>query len=392
MKRAIHSCIILWFAAVLGVPLAAFLFNIREGQIENRPLAPAPDISLPSMFNVEMYRQISAYFRDHVPFRSYAIWWDAWLDVHVFGDSPNPDVGLGADGWLFSAEHHRQACQETLKPAEIVGWIAAVSHMLQASGRQFLFVIVPEKEFLYPEYLGDFAADVACTRAHRSQLRALLADSQPPGYIDVWSMLERMKSASPELVYFPHDTHWTFKAAAGIAEEVIEALCPGLWDSAAVRIKKRDKIGGLSRLIGMPYAIKTDAVAVKRPDIEVQLLDDNKRRGPYSYATSGVGDMIEGHTFVMHNSFFKHTRLMINSYLARSTFMRWGRLKSRADWAAKMMAESDVVIVQMNELGIGKKSHWEEWRRLPAALARQLSPSPTPAVQRSSRHTAMLAP
>ena len=81
-----------------------FIAGVDGGPgFENRELADAPELSMSSLLDTQMYQEITAYFVDHVPLRQAGIEVDAWIDFHILGDTPEPSrVAIGSDGWLFN--------------------------------------------------------------------------------------------------------------------------------------------------------------------------------------------------------------------------------------------------------------------------------------------------
>lgn len=140
------------------------------------------------------------------------------LMTAVFRTSPEEDVILGKDGWLFYGE--------TLADYEGLGrmtdrevWCAARSLALMqercaAQGARFLFTIAPNKNSLYGDRMPD-RYPRGTGESSAEALAAALAD-QGVAYADLFTPLREAGA----VLYRAQDSHWT-QEGAGLAADVL---------------------------------------------------------------------------------------------------------------------------------------------------------------------------
>lgn len=129
----------------------------------------------------------------------------------VFDTSSSDDVILGEDGWLYyeptlgdytgtSAITDRQVFMAANN-------LALMQEYCHSQGREFAFVIAPNKNSLYPEHMPNYGAYDPSRNA-----KALHGKLEKLGvaYIDLFQVFE----AQEEVLYFAHDSHWNSKGAA----------------------------------------------------------------------------------------------------------------------------------------------------------------------------------
>ena len=101
------SCFFLGVLGVLGV----------EGRaIENRRLTEFPAIGRSSVVDQDFYGAMSGFLTDHLPLRDLLVRANSLIALHVWKDSPNPNVHVGREDWLFTTAFDRTApmgCRST---------------------------------------------------------------------------------------------------------------------------------------------------------------------------------------------------------------------------------------------------------------------------------------
>lgn len=136
---------------------------------------------------------------------------DRWLTAKVLNTSGESSVILGDDGWLFYTDTlDDYTGVETMTEEEL--FCAAKNLSLMAeycrdNGKQFLFMIAPNKNSLYGEYMPDYGV-VAQTR-DADRLMEML-EELGVGTVDLFTAFEN----EDEILYFAHDSHWNSKGAA----------------------------------------------------------------------------------------------------------------------------------------------------------------------------------
>lgn len=139
----------------------------------------------------------------------------------VFHTSASDDVILGSDGWLYYTPTLADYTgTEPLSQREL--WMAAnnlalMQEYCQSQGKEFAFVIAPNKNSLYPEHMPDYGA--VNPSANAKELYEELA-TREIAHIDLFAAFQ----AQEEVLYFAHDSHWNSKGAALGADCINEAF------------------------------------------------------------------------------------------------------------------------------------------------------------------------
>lgn len=202
--------------------------------------------------------------------------------AHARGLSINSqDVLIGKDLWLFylggtvysetTVESKRRGISpdRAVALARVIAWMTGWNDWLRKNGvQEFRFMIGPDKESIYPEYLPAWAAPA------KVQISDILPDVVPPTlYVDTYPPIRAASAryagkAPPLTTYYKNDTHWNHAGAWAAMEalmESLEATRPSLarLDPAlGTPVGETDKIGGdlgsflrLSKPLRDPYII-----------------------------------------------------------------------------------------------------------------------------------------
>ena len=347
MHRATIYFIAGMFLLFITVPLALHLLGRGETEsVENRsvtaPPAPAPG----DLVDTDYYGAVTQYIKDTFPLRSEAVAADAEVDLLV-GDSPNPSVTLGDDGWLFYTSTLQAPCLAETHATRAVDQVRLMHRVAAATGRSFAFMIVPDKATIYPEYVRD-GSDNGCRETNRDLLLGAFAGGEPmPFVITLWSAIEAAKPENQQ--YFRTDTHWNDFGAAIGAEHLIETLQPGLWERehvvpAGTESKKRDLMG----LIGLEHPEETDILRVERPGVEITRTSTGEgKQEVISSEAAGPGEMIERPTAIIRDSFFGRVEAMVTPYFSDVRTVEWFDLEK--DPASDLLQTSEVIVIETAE-------------------------------------------
>lgn len=260
----------LLFLLVLLFPI----FNHFAGVIpgfklhEKRKITPEP---VPEWKTLLQYpREYTPYYNDHFVLRNHFIYLQNFLEVKWFGVSPIPKVLVGRDGWLFIArEKSDRDCTEyfrAVKPftsAELEHWKNILEQRrkwLADRGIHYLFVIAPNKNTIYPEYMPRHIRKTG-NRSRMDQLLEYLENHSKVPVLDLRPALRAAKKEYP--VYARTDTHWSEYGAYIVHREIIEHISQYRDFKAAVPLPlSRFKInretwggGDLAKMLSMPEVL-----------------------------------------------------------------------------------------------------------------------------------------
>lgn len=222
MKRIAFLFSVL-FLLLCAVPLAAMGILGPAEPAANQVLAAAPELTdRDGSFNADYLSELSQYVDERFGFRQELISLRAGLTAAVFQESATDSVVLGKDGWLFYSDTLADY-QGTSPLSDRDLWAAArtlalMQEYADTAGARFLFVMAPNKNTLYPQYMPSrYAASASPSNWER--LKGQL-DAQGVSYVDLIPVL----SAGPEPVYYRTDSHWTPYGSALAHDTILQAL------------------------------------------------------------------------------------------------------------------------------------------------------------------------
>lgn len=338
-----------WFVLVIAAPLAAFVAGVRPVPGENRAVAAAPELAVGRAFDTDLYGEVAAWFEDRLPGRDHAVEADAWIDYRVFGDSPNPDVSLGADGWLYLTRAVRAPCITSERAEAVAAEVDRIARIGAAAGVDVVLIVAPNKAAIHPEHLGGLADREECAAANRALLRDALAGSS--AFVDTWAALE--DAGTGERLYHRTDTHWNRLGASYAAGAVVERLAPGLWDQqAVVRTGTQQRLGDLVKLMGLSFTEEVSAYRVRRgrdPAVERVPTDG----GPEAVESAMTGlPVVPGRTVVIHDSMGEVIVPLLRPYLEEAVTVRTragSSFGTGGAWFAGLLGDADLLVFQTVE-------------------------------------------
>jgi SGNH hydrolase-like domain, acetyltransferase AlgX len=349
MRRWERIIVALVFVAWLVAPLVLLALGGKSdfAALENRRPARAPAVTLAAVTDPQFYAAVARTFGDRVPLRAEALALDSWIDLEVFGDSPNPEVLVGADDWLYLFDAVAKPCVDRIPPWHAVANLRRISRILEASGRRLVVAVAPDKVSIYPERLGPSVSLSRCSRKYRLRLRTFLRQAELPGYVDLWQGLEDLKARAAEDVYWAQDTHWTFAGALEATRLIVDRLDPGLWNESAVKPRARVRHrGDLARMIGLPTPREATRYDIQRR-VQVTLA----RSGRFRRMTVACrADCFRPRVLVVIDSFGELFVGNLAQYLEESTWVRWSQLPGEGLAAiVDELAGAEVVIFESVE-------------------------------------------
>jgi hypothetical protein len=281
-------CALVFFFA----PWAARIGGQKAVAFENHALA-----SFPSLSSWKFFGSFDTWSVDHLPLRQYAVRGNANLSQAVFGQPPkyggNADSGLpvvgtkngpptqpnqdsstystviqGKDGWLFFGGDASGACKPKRPLAQELDLLDKLGRAVEASGRQFVFTVAPDKTTMYPDKLPSSFYGKDCMNKQKEQFWSQVTAHPTAGYLDLRGPLAAQQKADGVPIYRKTDTHWGPRGAAVFARALADRLQPSLWSGTQVvpdgTISEHGDLGGLS---GVPSTDRTPNWKMVRPGV-----------------------------------------------------------------------------------------------------------------------------
>jgi alginate O-acetyltransferase complex protein AlgJ len=231
LKPMVSGVLVFIFMAVIYFPQINRVISL-SGQAhlgEKRKMAVNPEFRWDRMFRY--LKEFTPYYNDHFSFRGESIYLNNLLKVKLFKVSPTPTVLIGKNGWLFydkpvnqpgTVDYYRALNPFSVKELEQWKNLLEQRHQwLAARGILYLFIIVPNKNTIYPEFMPDHIRRVN-KKSRMDQLVEYLEKHSRVPLLDTRPALKDAKTQYP--VYSKTDSHWNDYGAYIAHREIINYI------------------------------------------------------------------------------------------------------------------------------------------------------------------------
>lgn len=222
LKNTPNYIYILIFLLISMAPLCLAVVGQAAGtgsaaNIEKRENKPFPSILTEGGVNESFDDECEGWLNQNIPYRAELL---STINTGLGSvlKVPTSNVVPGADGWIYSSETIDDYLGTNALSHDDIRNIAITLSLIQekitADGGQFLFVPVPNKNNIYPEYMPN-----RYVRSEQNNLTMLMSelDRSSVDYVNLKKELlnARQNGSTPKL-YYKKDTHWTvFGASVG---------------------------------------------------------------------------------------------------------------------------------------------------------------------------------
>ncbi len=204
------------FATLIWLPLAGLPFvssaDIATIQkVEKRKLAQAPVFDATRSGVRRFPRDFERWFNDHIGFRRALVRFHNAARLIGLNSSPVTLSVVGKDGWHYynfapAIDSYRR--KDPFTHSQLLTWqqtVEARRDWLAARGIRYLFVIVPNKNTIYPEYMPARINRLD----HPSRLEQFVAHMDARSDVEVLDLTDALNDAKKDrLTYMKLDTHW----------------------------------------------------------------------------------------------------------------------------------------------------------------------------------------
>lgn len=222
-KNNMDLVLILVFLVTITIPSIRMLTTPiqRESLVENRNLARVPRITSNIPFFITATED---FLNDHFGFRETFIKYNNWFTYFVLDTSTDNRVVVGRDDWLFYNilfngiymldDYQGIAPELSLEQLErFRERLEETRDELQAQEIVYYFVITPDKQSIYSNYLSDdYRQEPASTWL--DQIIEYMTIHSDIEIIDLRPQMLAVAQSNPnQYYYYPVGTHWTSDGA-----------------------------------------------------------------------------------------------------------------------------------------------------------------------------------
>lgn len=213
MKKKVLPWIFTAMVALMSITLTVGILFAGPAQAgANEVLSKAPQLTdKDGKLNDYVLNDTAAWVNDHFFGRQELISAHNQTVSAVFQVSAADDVIYGSNGWLYYAPTLSDYTgTENLSPAQIqriANNLALMQEYCESQGKEFAFVLAPNKNSLYPDNMPDYGV---CNPSANAVFLMDELDALGVHYIDLFAAFSQQE----EVLYFAHDSHWNAKGAA----------------------------------------------------------------------------------------------------------------------------------------------------------------------------------
>lgn len=224
-QRASTSLIIV-FLVMIWLPLGRALLcpKTTAHLWEQGQAASFPPLKLNRKYLSVFPARFEEYYSKRFGFRDTLICWHNIIKVRWLKVSSSPNVLVGRNGWLFYNAGKGPNTGGPFSPEQLARWQQVLEgrrDWLAERGIPYLFVIAPDKQTIYPEYLPRGMSCNPATLRHDQLLEHLRAHSDL-AILDLRGPLKEARAS--ERIYYRTDSHWNKRGAYVAYQQIVSAL------------------------------------------------------------------------------------------------------------------------------------------------------------------------
>ena len=219
----IKKLLVLSFVGLLLVPIVAGIVDPDFKTPEDRIGLKIPRLYAQALFDNRYYKAFDHYYNDSFSLRSPLVYAKRWTDYNIFRMTDSTAVHVGNEGWLYSRrsidDFRKEACGHEDDAAQLALKLYALEKIIEASGRRFFFLVVPNKSTIYPEFVRFVPQTGACNRSRYDLLKNAITALPLKNFVSIDKLLKEAKS-SQALLYDKTGAYWNAMGAMVAAEEI----------------------------------------------------------------------------------------------------------------------------------------------------------------------------
>ena len=251
------------FVTVICLPLCKQMIfgEPKTEMIEGRRLNLFPEVSWKHFSTIKEFpAEFERYYNDHFGFRAALLHLGSYIGVKYANVPISPDVLIGKAGWLFLRTESDNPGDSSFTDLELEQWKRTLERRqewLARKGIQYLFVIPPDKQTVYPEFLPDKYSRARKQGPAARLMTYLAAHHSTAHVLYLNDAILEAKGREKERLYFRNDTHWNPVGAFAGYSAIMDRLrqwYPDIkpMERSDFRLEMESNQGDLSRMMEMP--------------------------------------------------------------------------------------------------------------------------------------------
>ena len=284
------------------------------------------------------------YKNDSIPFKKQLVTLNNAIDLFLFRVSPNEEVILGKENWLY---YHWAGGDSSLEGevepspfsheelAAIAENCVKQKEFLEVQGKEFVIVIAPDKERIYYENLPSKYSSV--TKADRGlQCVKYLRENTDVRVVYPYEELLWVKGQLKEDLYYRTDSHWNPIGAYIGSRELLQELgirMPELGSECLTISKEEYRAGDLTYMLGVEQMLEKFDVEyrVKGYDTHSSKMLEGNLRDTIRYQAEGADPR---KLYMVRDSFASNMADYIGSQF-NSSYLKYKEAYSYEDFLKK---------------------------------------------------------
>jgi hypothetical protein len=261
-----------------------------------------------------------------------------------------PQVIQGTDGWLYLGFDIQGKCEPAQPLDAVLANLVRLKAAVEASGRQFVLFVAPDKSTVVPEHLPATYVGKSCAAAVSSAFWQRIVSQV--GADDPRAELRAAEKTTRQPVYFQQDTHWNFTGGLIMTRELADQIQPDA--STTWQVSRGTRFAGPADLPPMiaqsgtdtayRYQLAPDGRGDRTRSINSDFLT------PVTFHTAApVTGMVTARTAMIGDSFAQYAAPFLAATFADITITNPETVGTDPAAEAAQMVNSKVVVVEVVE-------------------------------------------
>nr|WP_232376815.1 hypothetical protein [Amycolatopsis aidingensis] len=277
------------------------------------------------------------------------------------GPVPGPPTGNqrgqrrvieGNDGWLYYGLDAEAKCSPMRPITQTVDKLNELRRAVQNSGRQFIFVVPPDKTTMVPQHLPEEYPNKECSQEVAADFWRLITGRGRA--VDLRPGLAEAAERIGQPAYPPQDTHWRDEGSIVLARQLAEQVQPGITQRWTTRpVGKYTSNADLPVILGrqdkkssMRYELRPDGRA-DRTGPYIEDIDTPVRR----YATPVPG-AVDKPTLIFGDSFTNASSSYLPAAFNDLTLLAYPPMGEHLDAVVQSFVNAEVIVVESVERSV----------------------------------------